>query len=224
MNWNKSFLSLLYRVIDTILAMQHPDGGFGGGPKQSPHLLSTYAAVCTLAIVGRPGPGGGWDEINRYVELSQVRHHVELTASSKGLYNFFLSVKQSSGSFQAMTNGEVDIRCASVEFFFSVWVSLGYSSFHVDAHTVSLLSQQCLTSSLQHLQKESRNSYAHVRPTKADSHAQAIHISSMINCFPILCRLWAKHMAATRRVRWLAGCYSSRFGKARRYPVLISKG
>lgn len=54
-----------------MLAMQHPDGGFGGGPKQSPHLLSTYAAVCTLAIVGRPGPGGGWDEINRYVESSK---------------------------------------------------------------------------------------------------------------------------------------------------------
>ncbi|GJJ10646.1 hypothetical protein Clacol_004873 [Clathrus columnatus] len=81
------------RVINTILAMQHPDGGFGGGPKQAPHILPTYAAVCTLAIVGRPGKGGGWDEINR-----------------KGLYNFFLSLKQPDGSFHVMRDGEVGIR------------------------------------------------------------------------------------------------------------------
>jgi len=55
------------RAIDTVLACQHPDGGFGGGPRQSAHLLPTYAAVCALAIAGRPGPGGGWDEIDRYV-------------------------------------------------------------------------------------------------------------------------------------------------------------
>ena len=55
------------RAIDTVLACQHPDGGFGGGPAQSAHLLPTYAAVCALAITGRPGPGGGWDEIDRYV-------------------------------------------------------------------------------------------------------------------------------------------------------------
>ncbi|GJJ14304.1 hypothetical protein Clacol_008568 [Clathrus columnatus] len=81
------------KVINTILAMQHPDGGFGGGPKQAPHILPTYAAICTLAIVGRPGKGGGWDEINR-----------------KGLYNFFLSLKQPDGSFHVMRDGEVDIR------------------------------------------------------------------------------------------------------------------
>ena len=46
---------------------QDPDGGFGGGPKQAPHLLPTYAAVSALAIVGRPGEGGGWDQINRLV-------------------------------------------------------------------------------------------------------------------------------------------------------------
>lgn len=55
------------RAIDTVLACQHPDGGFGGGPAQSAHLLPTYAATCSLAIAGRPGPGGGWDEIDRYV-------------------------------------------------------------------------------------------------------------------------------------------------------------
>lgn len=45
--------------------MQHAEGGFGGGPGQVPHLLATYAAVSALAIVGEPGPGGGWDEIDR---------------------------------------------------------------------------------------------------------------------------------------------------------------
>ncbi len=41
--------------------------GLVGGPGQTPHLLANYAAVCTLAIVGRPGPGGGWYQIDRYV-------------------------------------------------------------------------------------------------------------------------------------------------------------
>jgi protein farnesyltransferase subunit beta len=54
---------------------QHPEGGFGGGPGQNAHLLPTYAAVCALSIVGRPGPDGGWDQIDRYV----------LTASSAPL-------------------------------------------------------------------------------------------------------------------------------------------
>ncbi len=53
------------RAIETIMAWQHSEGGFGGGSGQSAHLLATYAAVCSLAIVGRPGPGGGWDQIDR---------------------------------------------------------------------------------------------------------------------------------------------------------------
>lgn len=55
----------LCRIINTLLAMQFPSGGFGGGPGQFPHLLSTYAAVCALAIVGKPGKNGGWDQIDR---------------------------------------------------------------------------------------------------------------------------------------------------------------
>ena len=47
------------------MACQHPEGGFGGGPGQFAHLLPTYAAVSALAVVGRPGPGGGWDQIDR---------------------------------------------------------------------------------------------------------------------------------------------------------------
>jgi len=53
------------RARETLLAMQHPDGGFSGGPGQIAHLLPTYAAVCSLAIVGQPGEGGAWDAIDR---------------------------------------------------------------------------------------------------------------------------------------------------------------
>lgn len=57
-------------VIDKMIACQHAGGGFGGGPGQFAHLLPTYAAVCTLAIVGRPGAGGGWDQIDRCASLA----------------------------------------------------------------------------------------------------------------------------------------------------------
>ncbi|CAK5263324.1 unnamed protein product [Mycena citricolor] len=81
------------RAIDTLMAMQHPDGGFGGGPKQSAHLLPTYAAVSALAIVGRPGDNGGWDQIDR-----------------KKMYEFFMSLKQPDGSFLVAHHSEVDVR------------------------------------------------------------------------------------------------------------------
>ncbi|KAF7290563.1 Protein farnesyltransferase subunit beta [Mycena indigotica] len=81
------------RAIDMLLECQHPDGGFGGGPKQAPHLLPTYAAVCALAIVGRPGQNGGWDSIDR-----------------KKMYNFFMSLKQPDGSFLVSQHSEVDTR------------------------------------------------------------------------------------------------------------------
>ncbi|THH27106.1 hypothetical protein EUX98_g7081 [Antrodiella citrinella] len=81
------------QTVDTILAMQHPNGGFGGGPGQAPHLLPTYAAVCALAIVGQPGAGGGWDQIDR-----------------DKLYDFFMSLKQPDGSFLVAHHAEVDVR------------------------------------------------------------------------------------------------------------------
>ncbi|OAX33058.1 terpenoid cyclases/Protein prenyltransferase [Rhizopogon vinicolor AM-OR11-026] len=81
------------KAIDTIMAWQHPKGGFGGGPGQAAHLLPTYAAVSTLAIVGRPGPGGGWDQIDR-----------------EKMYEFFMSVKQPDGAFLVAHHAEVDVR------------------------------------------------------------------------------------------------------------------
>lgn len=81
------------RAINKIMTWQHPDGGFGGGPGHSAHLLATYAAVCALAVVGRPGPEGGWDQIDR-----------------KKMYKFFMSLKQPDGSFLVTHHAEVDVR------------------------------------------------------------------------------------------------------------------
>ncbi|EJU01281.1 terpenoid cyclases/Protein prenyltransferase [Dacryopinax primogenitus] len=83
--------------VQTIMRFWSPSGGFAGGPYQNAHVLPTYAAVCALAIVGgRPGEGGGWDQIDRYCRAK--------------LYDFFLSLKQSDGSFIVCENGEVDMR------------------------------------------------------------------------------------------------------------------
>ncbi|TEB26162.1 farnesyltransferase subunit beta [Coprinellus micaceus] len=81
------------KAIDKIMAWQHPAGGFAGGPGQAAHLLTTYASVCALAIVGRAGPGGGWDDIDR-----------------KKIYDFFMSLKQKDGSFLVAHHSEVDVR------------------------------------------------------------------------------------------------------------------
>ncbi|KAG8905002.1 CAAX farnesyltransferase (FTase) subunit beta [Tulasnella sp. 403] len=81
------------KAIKTILGKQHAKGGFGGGPGQAPHLLATYPSVCALAIVGSPGPDGGWDQIDR-----------------QGMYNLFMSLKQPDGSFIVCHGGEVDVR------------------------------------------------------------------------------------------------------------------
>ncbi|KAF9039073.1 terpenoid cyclases/protein prenyltransferase alpha-alpha toroid [Panaeolus papilionaceus] len=81
------------RAIDKIMTWQHPDGGFTGGPGQAAHLLPTYASVCALAIVGRPGPNGGWDQIDR-----------------EKMYKFFMSLKRKDGSFLVAHHSEVDVR------------------------------------------------------------------------------------------------------------------
>ncbi|WFD36179.1 protein farnesyltransferase [Malassezia cuniculi] len=94
------------RAVSTLLHFQDPSGGFGGGPGQLPHLMSTYAAVCAMAIVG--GPGGapsdeqvragstanlGWDAIDR-----------------GAMYDWMMRLKQPDGSFLVHVGGEIDVR------------------------------------------------------------------------------------------------------------------
>ncbi|KAJ1658034.1 CAAX farnesyltransferase (FTase) subunit beta [Dispira simplex] len=88
--------TLKERVENTLVAMQNPDGGYGG-PSQLSHLASTYAAVLALAIINSDRALGS---INR----SQ-------------LYQFLMRMKQPDGSFTAHVGGEVDVRgsyCAIV--------------------------------------------------------------------------------------------------------------
>lgn len=97
--WSLQSLSILkveldegnkQRASETILAMQNPLGAFGGGPGQAPHLLPTYAAICTMGMVGSPST---WSQINRPL-----------------LYQFFMSLKEPDGSFRVSQRGEVDVR------------------------------------------------------------------------------------------------------------------
>lgn len=55
--------------------------------------MATYAAVCSLAIVGSSGPDGGWDKIDR-----------------KKMYDWIMSLKEPDGSFLVSQNAEVDMR------------------------------------------------------------------------------------------------------------------
>ncbi|XP_051885438.1 protein farnesyltransferase subunit beta isoform X2 [Pristis pectinata] len=71
---------------------QSPNGGFGGGPGQEPHLAPTYAAVNALCIIGTEESYG---VINR-----------------EKLLEFLYSVKQPNGSFTMHVSGEVDVRSA----------------------------------------------------------------------------------------------------------------
>lgn len=74
-------------------------GGFGGGPGQLPHLAPTYAAVCSICILGRFWKGA-YDIINR-----------------PKLAEFLNSRRKPDGSFTMHDDGEVDIRgvyCAVV--------------------------------------------------------------------------------------------------------------
>lgn len=59
--WGLSALRLLNKdhmldkdaIIEWVLDCRHKDGGFGGSPRQDPHMLYTLSAVQVLAIYGR---------------------------------------------------------------------------------------------------------------------------------------------------------------------------
>ncbi|ODN74446.1 hypothetical protein L202_06839 [Cryptococcus amylolentus CBS 6039] len=85
------------RVVSTLLHFLSPLGGFAGGPANSqlPHLLPTYASVCSLAITGNAGPNGGWEN---------------LVSARQGIYDFFMRCKRPDGGFVVCEGGEVDVR------------------------------------------------------------------------------------------------------------------
>ena len=80
------------RGIETVLAFQHPDGGFCGGPPPGhvAHLLPTYASIMTLAILcgDHSKKGGGVSEMGK-----QAWKRVD----RQGLYEFFMRCKQPDG-------------------------------------------------------------------------------------------------------------------------------
>ncbi|XP_018568931.1 protein farnesyltransferase subunit beta [Anoplophora glabripennis] len=71
---------------------QCPEGGFGGGPGQFPHLAATYAAVNALVILGT-------EEAYKIIDRKKLR-------------DFLFSVRQWDGSFAMHVGGEIDIRGA----------------------------------------------------------------------------------------------------------------
>jgi protein farnesyltransferase subunit beta len=76
---------------------QHPQGGYGGGYGQLPHLACSYAAILALAMAGGTET---YDSIDR-----------------KSMWHFLGHMKQADGGFTMAAGGEEDIRgafCAMV--------------------------------------------------------------------------------------------------------------
>ncbi|XP_064600059.1 LOW QUALITY PROTEIN: protein farnesyltransferase subunit beta-like [Liolophura sinensis] len=80
------------RVAKFLGHCQSPDGGFGGGPGQVPHLAPTYAAVCALCILQTEE---AFKIINR-----------------KKLQEFLFKMRSEDGAFNMHEGGEEDIRGA----------------------------------------------------------------------------------------------------------------
>ncbi|XP_021670495.2 protein farnesyltransferase subunit beta isoform X2 [Hevea brasiliensis] len=77
-------------AIDFLKHCQDPNGGYGGGPGQMPHLATTYAAVNSLITLGGRR---ALSSINR-----------------EKLYAFLRRMKDSSGAFRMHDAGEIDVR------------------------------------------------------------------------------------------------------------------
>jgi protein farnesyltransferase subunit beta len=83
---------ILPGVVNFLSQCKDASGGFGGGPLQSAHVLSTYAAVMALLIIGTEDAFACIDR--------------------KAIHDFFLSVKEPSGAFRVESDGEADVRAA----------------------------------------------------------------------------------------------------------------
>ncbi|XP_063831321.1 protein farnesyltransferase subunit beta [Ostrinia nubilalis] len=82
----------LSHTVQFLSHCQHEEGGYGGGPKQFPHLGTTYAAVNALSIIGTDE---AYDSIDR-----------------SSLQKFLWTVREVDGSFALHKGGEQDIRGA----------------------------------------------------------------------------------------------------------------
>lgn len=69
---------------------QRGDGGFGGGIGQQSHVCSTYAAVATIAIIGR---------LPHWLDVNKIK-------------SFLFSIKNADGSFRTTPSmdSETDAR------------------------------------------------------------------------------------------------------------------
>ncbi|WFD37554.1 protein farnesyltransferase [Malassezia japonica] len=102
--------ALQARAISTLLHFQDKvKGGFGGGPGQMGHLMSTYAAVCALAIVGGPG-GLPTDEDVAHGRSVDVGRGGWDCIEKEALYEWMMRLKQPDGSFLVHEQGEIDVR------------------------------------------------------------------------------------------------------------------
>ncbi|CAB4315864.1 unnamed protein product [Prunus armeniaca] len=97
--WNLHSLSLLgesvdaqlqNNIIDFLSRCQDPNGGYGGGPGQMPHLATTYAAVCSLITLGG--------------------HKALSSINRSEMYMFLRQMKHPSGGFRIHDGGEIDVR------------------------------------------------------------------------------------------------------------------
>ncbi|KAJ1666240.1 CAAX farnesyltransferase (FTase) subunit beta [Coemansia sp. RSA 1646] len=88
---------LRLHTVDTFRKMHCPSGGFRSDPWQLPHIVSSYAAVMSLVLVGGEE---AYDVVDRHA-----------------MYRWLMQMKQQDGSFAVHDGGEVDVRgiyCALV--------------------------------------------------------------------------------------------------------------
>ena len=78
-------------VVEFLSLCQHPDGGFGGGPGQMPHLAPTYAAVSCLAEIAT-------DSAVRCVDRAKLRAFLVRCKDADG------------GGYRMHEGGETDTR------------------------------------------------------------------------------------------------------------------
>lgn len=78
------------RVASFLAQCQDPEGGFGGGPGQLPHLAPTYAATAALLVAGS-------EEAWRALDRAKT-------------YDFLMRMKSTEGGFRMHDEGETDMR------------------------------------------------------------------------------------------------------------------